>query len=120
MLESVVAGTAAISAAALCSRPQPRHDPHGLPHKAREATAYHEAGHAVIGRVLTLPCGHATALPDHDSPGHSICADPFETLSAWELAGKFREPASALLGRVMAFMAGREAEEEILGTYGTG
>ena len=30
----------------------------------REHTAVHEAGHAVIGRVLGIPCGHATILAD--------------------------------------------------------
>lgn len=31
--------------------------------KRLKQTAYHEAGHAVIGRVLTLACGHATIRP---------------------------------------------------------
>jgi hypothetical protein len=40
--------------------------------------AIHEAGHAVIGRVLTLVCGHATIVVDHEAGelGHSITADP--------------------------------------------
>jgi hypothetical protein len=29
------------------------------------STAYHEAGHAVIGRVLALVCGSATIKPDY-------------------------------------------------------
>ena len=29
-----------------------------------QRTAYHEAGHATIGRVLTLPCGQATIEPN--------------------------------------------------------
>ena len=29
----------------------------------KRTTAYHEAGHAVIARVLTLPCGPATIWP---------------------------------------------------------
>jgi hypothetical protein len=32
----------------------------------RKRVAYHEAGHAVIGRVLALPCGSATIVPDYD------------------------------------------------------
>jgi ATP-dependent Zn protease len=34
-------------------------------HKRTIATAYHEAGHAVIGRVLTLKCGEATIKPNY-------------------------------------------------------
>jgi len=32
-------------------------------------TAFHEAGHAVIGRVLGMACGQVTIVPDHDSLG---------------------------------------------------
>jgi hypothetical protein len=42
--------------------------------------AYHEAGHAVIGRVLTLDCGSASIKPDGDSSGHSICPDPLKCI----------------------------------------
>ena len=48
------------------------------------STAVHEAGHAVIGRILKQVCGSVTIVPDHDSLGHSIAADPFVTMSAWE------------------------------------
>jgi ATP-dependent Zn protease len=40
----------------------------------REHSAVHEAGHAVIGRVLGIPCGHATILVDEGSAGHSLAA----------------------------------------------
>ena len=42
--------------------------------KQRKTTAYHEAGHAVTGRVLTLPCGYATIRPDYAKAiaGHVI------------------------------------------------
>jgi hypothetical protein len=46
-------------------------------------TAVHEAGHAVIGRVLMLPCGSATAREDHDSAGHSVTADLYVAHHAW-------------------------------------
>jgi ATP-dependent Zn protease len=41
-------------------------------------TATHEAGHAVIARVLTLACGGASIQPDYDdgAAGHSIIAGP--------------------------------------------
>jgi hypothetical protein len=40
-------------------------------------TATHEAGHAVIARVLTLACGGASIQPDYANgcAGHSIIAD---------------------------------------------
>jgi ATP-dependent Zn protease len=43
--------------------------------------AYHEAGHAVRGRVLGLDCGSATIAPDDDAAGHAITADPWVTVA---------------------------------------
>ena len=64
-------------------------------------TSVHEAGHAVIGRVLTLACGPASIVPDDNSRGHAITADPYETLSQWERRGKVRfTPHPAMVGRV--------------------
>ena len=34
--------------------------------KRRKSTAFHEAGYAVIARVLTLPAGSASIKPDYD------------------------------------------------------
>jgi hypothetical protein len=38
------------------------------------ATAYHEAGHAVIGRVLGMTCGGVTIVPDYEdrAAGHAL------------------------------------------------
>jgi ATP-dependent Zn protease len=88
------------------------------PRSALEATAYHEAGHAVIGRVLGLTCGHAAIKPDNDSIGHIIIRDPWQTIQDWEDRQHFRDPASAFRGTIIARMAGREAELEIFGTQG--
>ena len=41
-----------------------------------KATAYHEADHAVIGRVLTLSCGRAIIKPDRAEAGHALTDDP--------------------------------------------
>ena len=58
--------------------------------KDLEHTAHHEAGHVVIGRVLGLPCGSATIIPDEDSSGHAITHDPWKALHIWwEEQGKF-------------------------------
>ena len=88
------------------------------PQSALEAAAYHEAGHAVIGRVLRLTCGRVTIKPDSDSIGHVIIRDPWQTIQDWEDRQHFRDPASAFRGTIIARMAGREAELEIFGTQG--
>lgn len=85
-------------------------------------TAIHEAGHAVIGRALGIVCGHVTIEADEESSGHSIIADPWEILDQWWGRGP-KVPGtrphgtmeSALRARAMSFMAGREAEVEIIG-----
>jgi hypothetical protein len=79
-------------------------------------TAIHEAGHAVIGRVVGMACDYATIESDHDSSGHSITADPYETSAQWERAGKYRGAESVLRGRIMTFQAGAEAEIEVFGS----
>lgn len=81
----------------------------------------HEAGHAVIARVLTLACGPASIVPDDNSAGHTITADRYETLSQWARRGKVRfTPDPAMVGRVLAYMAGAEAEGVLLGKVGRG
>src|SRR5216684_4210788 len=88
------------------------------PNNRRVATAYHEAGHAVIGRVLTLTCGEATIRPDYKSrtAGYSICPDPYACLYEWERRGKVRDNNSVWVARVLYSMAGAEAQVVILGT----
>ena len=78
----------------------------------------HEAGHAVIARVLTLACGGATVVPDYDAgeAGYSITADPWACVSEWEKRGKVRDNFDAVFhARIIAFMAGAEAEQVLLG-----
>lgn len=49
-------------------------------------TAIHEAGHAVIGRVLGMICGHATIIADEaeGEAGHTITADPHMIAYEWD------------------------------------
>jgi hypothetical protein len=83
----------------------------------RKVTAYHEAGHAVIGRVLTLACGEATIRPDYKSRswGVSICPDPYACLGEWERRGKVRDTNAVWHARIIHSMAGAEAVVELLG-----
>jgi ATP-dependent Zn protease len=92
-------------------RPKPLNDP--------RHTAIHEAGHAVIGRVLTLVCGDTTIMPDHKdgAAGHTIIAEPYECEREWRKRGKIRDKDNAVFhGRIMAYMAGVEAELILLGS----
>jgi ATP-dependent Zn protease len=85
------------------------------------STATHEAGHAVVGRVLKLPCGHATIVADDDSAGHSITGDQWEILEHWqEQHDKYRSMPVVLRARIIAFMAGAAAEKELLGVPAVG
>lgn len=80
-------------------------------------TAVHEAGHAVVGRKLGIVCGPATIVADDDSAGHSITADPWVTVQAWDVRERWRGDnyRSAMIGRILAVMAGAEAERVLLG-----
>ena len=95
------------------SRPRARHRSEA----ALRRTAIHEAGHAVIGRVLKQVCGGATIVPNSDegNAGHTITADPYVTLEYWwGNLGRYRGDTmrSIMRGRIMTYMAGAEAERE--------
>lgn len=67
-----------------------------------------------------MVCDYATIEADHDSAGHHIVGDPWLILQAWEDHGKYRDVSSVFRGRIITFMAGREAEIELLGACGGG
>ena len=76
---------------------------------ARKATAWHEAGHAVIGRKLNLACGEATIVADEDSLGGAIVGNPLKT---WE---KGDGPRRALVDAFcIALFAGAAAERLVV------
>ncbi|MGU3540999.1 hypothetical protein [Methylobacterium sp. A54F] len=82
----------------------------------RYRIAVHEAGHAVIGRRLTMVCGGVTIIPNDDleASGCAEVADADTTFREWELREKFRDKASVVRGRIITIQAGHEAEAEIL------
>lgn len=83
----------------------------------RRSVAIHEAGHAVIGRVVGLPCGLASIVPDDDleCEGRAIVGDADTAWNEWQLREKFRGHESAVRARIIAAQAGYEAEAEIVG-----
>lgn len=82
--------------------------------KELESTAYHEAGHAVIGHALGIPFAYVTIEPDHDSAGHIIAADPYSIMEIWEERGKYRDASSASKAKIIGLMAGAETERVLL------
>jgi ATP-dependent Zn protease len=85
-------------------------------------TAFHEAGHAVIGRVLGLVCGAATIVPDARGVGCATTKSPLATLDAWDARGRCRynghDLKSVYRAYIMELMAGREAAELCCGPGG--
>jgi hypothetical protein len=88
--------------------------------------ATHEAGHAVIGRVLNVPCGDAS-IADGIACGFDIeqrvsgrlgiagIGSSAETWREWRHQGRPRCLRSVLIARAIAFMAGAEAEIAFFG-----
>ena len=52
----------------------------------RAAMAFHEAGHAVIARVLCLTCRGASLIRNgaDNEVAHSFVADPWQTTFDWD------------------------------------
>jgi ATP-dependent Zn protease len=83
----------------------------------KRVTAYHEAGHAVIARVLTLATERATIRPSKGLAGHCIIFDPCAAFpSEWLKRG---HPDAEAHAQIMTTMAGTEAEEELLDSPST-
>jgi hypothetical protein len=78
--------------------------------------AFHEAGHAVIARVLGLTGGAAEIDPiDKTCGGYAMMDDPWIVAGGWERRKRYREVRTAYRGRILADMAGAETERELLG-----
>ena len=85
-------------------------------------TAHHEAGHAVIGRVLGLVCGSVTIVPDAVGFGCVTSKSPLATLDEWDARGRSRfnggDLRSVYRAYIMELMVGREAAELCCGPGG--
>lgn len=78
-----------------------------------EHTAYHEAGHAVMGRVLGIVCSDVNIVPDYGKRRRGVAiadSDPNDVWTNWQTQGKFREFDPAVRASIMLSMAGKEAE----------
>lgn len=90
---------------------------------SKRSTAIHEAGHAVIGRVLGLACGGATIIAnpaDLREAGSAIIDGQWGTYGLWDRRGRYRDIRTVVLGGILALMAGAEAERLIVGRVGVG
>jgi ATP-dependent Zn protease len=80
-----------------------------------EATAYHEAGHAVIGRILGLACGGATIDPAEGRFGYAVIENP---LHSWTRGAGTRKALAHNF--CIALYAGGEAERTLMSSQNIG
>jgi len=80
-------------------------------------TAIHEAGHAVIARVLRLRCGEVTMVPNEAEgyAGYSHTGDPWDTIGDWERFGHYRDRdiEQAVTGYILVQMAGLHQQRSL-------
>jgi hypothetical protein len=83
-----------------------------------KATAYHEAGHAVIGRVLGVSDGRVTIRPDYNtgSAGREFGATPSEICAKYPE----RDHNAVIRAWIISVMAGAETEAALLGRVALG
>jgi hypothetical protein len=77
--------------------------------------AIHEAGHAIIARVVGVLAGRASIVPTTKYLGIAETADPPECRTAWAARGRFRPERYARDACVIVSAAGAIAERVILG-----
>ena len=91
-----------------------------IPEEHRQVCVHHEAGHAVIARVLGFKCGGAV-VPVYEMAnrqgGQATIYASSETLKSWRRRGKFRDGRSIAHGQIMIMLAGQEAEIVCCGAY---
>lgn len=82
--------------------------------------AIHEAGHAVVGRVLTLSCGSLSIIENASSRGRSRIRHYDDAAYEWIKRGKWRGRSkmatlAVMHAMIITMMAGVEAEKIITG-----
>lgn len=96
---------------AICALPASPAQVDAMPVDPRYVTAIHEAGHAVISRVLGLPCGEVTIESDDDQElGYAAVDDPGRD---WQRGDGPRRPL--IEASCVGLYAGAEAERIIVG-----
>ncbi len=83
--------------------------------------AVHAAGHAVVARVLGLSAGHASLVPDFEEETAGVDY-MLDALQAWEWSHLHPHQKQRAFwdGKIIALMAGSEAECEIIGSCAGG
>jgi hypothetical protein len=79
------------------------------------ALPIHEAGHAIVARVLGVPAGRATIESSGRGAGFAEVAEPDECLRVWAAQGKRRPSYFAIDAAVLISMAGAISERHCLG-----
>jgi len=74
----------------------------------REAYAYHEAGRAVIARVLGLPCGTVMLPFDQSGAAQAEEQGPWDTHAEWETTGQVRAVRAACHAMIMSLLFSRQ------------
>jgi hypothetical protein len=77
--------------------------------------AIHEAGHAIIARILGVPARRASIAPEGDSFGFAETADPDTCRAVWASQGRVRPYHYANDACCLVSMSGVISERIILG-----
>jgi hypothetical protein len=77
--------------------------------------AVHEAGHAIIGRVLDMTGAAVSICGPKDFAQSAVKTEIQTTQQRWNYRGRFRNRACVEHARILTFMAGSEAESMFCG-----
>lgn len=84
---------------------------------AARHTAYHEAGHVVIARILDLPCRHASIETLGDPDEAIVTHGRWDVVAIWSQQEVVPNDLDiAAFANVMCVMAGWAAQTELLGS----
>jgi hypothetical protein len=84
------------------------------------ALPIHEAGHAIIARVLGVPAGRTSIESNDRGAGFAEVAEPEECLQAWKAQGRTRPSHFAIDAAIIISLAGVVAERYFFSGQDTG